>query len=41
LHRPVSGNEIVTSAPGEFDAFFRAQMAKWGKVIGEANIRLD
>ena len=35
------GNEIVTSAPEEFDAFFRAQMAKWGKVIRDANIRLD
>ena len=35
------GNEIVTSAPGEFDAFFRAQMAKWGKVIRDAGIRPD
>jgi tripartite-type tricarboxylate transporter receptor subunit TctC len=35
------GNEVVTSTPEEFDAFFRAQMAKWGKVIREANIRVD
>jgi len=35
------GNEIVTSVPDEFDAFFRAQMAKWGKVIRDAKIRLD
>ncbi len=35
------GNEIVTSTPDEFEPFFRAQMAKWGKVIRDANIRLD
>ena len=35
------GNEVVTSTPDEFDAFFRAQMAKWEKVIRAANIRLD
>jgi tripartite-type tricarboxylate transporter receptor subunit TctC len=35
------GNEVVTSTPEEFDAFFRAQMTKWGKVIRDANIRVD
>lgn len=35
------GNEVVTSTPEEFDAFFRAQMVKWGKVIKAANIRVD
>jgi len=35
------GNEVVTSAPEEFDAFFRAQMVKWAKVIKDANIRVD
>ncbi|HZN24130.1 MAG TPA: tripartite tricarboxylate transporter substrate-binding protein, partial [Burkholderiales bacterium] len=35
------GNEVVTSTPEEFDQFFRAQMAKWGKAIRDANIRVD
>ena len=35
------GNEIVTSTPEDFDAFFRAQITKWGKVIRDANIRLE
>ena len=35
------GNEVVTSTPEEFDAFFRAQMAKWGKVIRDANITVN
>jgi tripartite-type tricarboxylate transporter receptor subunit TctC len=35
------GNEVVTSTPEEFDAFFRAQMAKWGKVIRDANISVN
>ena len=35
------GNELVTSTPEEFDAFFRAQMVKWAKVIKDANIRVD
>jgi tripartite-type tricarboxylate transporter receptor subunit TctC len=35
------GNEVVTSTPEEFDAFFRAQMVKWGKVIKDANITVN
>jgi tripartite-type tricarboxylate transporter receptor subunit TctC len=35
------GNEVVTSTPEEFDAFFRAQMAKWAKVIKDANISVN
>lgn len=35
------GNEVVTSTPEEFDAFFQAQMAKWGKVIKQANISIN
>jgi tripartite-type tricarboxylate transporter receptor subunit TctC len=35
------GNEVVTSTPEEFDTFFRAQIVKWGKVIRDANIRVD
>ncbi len=27
------GNEVVVSTPEQFDAFFRAQMEKWAKVI--------
>lgn len=35
------GNEVVVSTPEQFDAFFRAQMEKWAKVIKDAGIRLD
>jgi tripartite-type tricarboxylate transporter receptor subunit TctC len=35
------GNEVVTSTPEEFDAFFRAQMVKRGKVTKDANTRVD
>jgi len=35
------GNEVVTSTPEEFDAFFRAQMVKWGKLIKDANISVQ
>ena len=35
------GNEVVTSTPEEFDAFFRAQMVKWGKLIKDANISVN
>ena len=35
------GNEVVTSTPEEFDIFFRGQMAKWGKLIRDANISVN
>jgi len=35
------GNEVVVSTPEQFDAFFRAQMEKWAKVIKDAGIRLE
>ena len=34
------GNEVVAAPPEHFDAFFRAQIDKWGKVIRDAGIRL-
>jgi tripartite-type tricarboxylate transporter receptor subunit TctC len=36
-----AGNEYVMSSPEEFGAFLRAEMAKWAKVVKEANIRSD
>ena len=36
-----SGAVAVGSTPAEFGAFLKAQMAKWGKVIKEAGIRLE
>jgi tripartite-type tricarboxylate transporter receptor subunit TctC len=36
-----SGNEYVMSAPEEFVAFLRGEIAKWTKVVKEANIRID
>ncbi len=36
-----SGAVAVGSTPAEFDAFLKAQMAKWGKVIKDAGIRLE
>jgi len=35
------GNEVVVSAPEQFDVFFRAQMEKWAKVIKDAGIQLN
>ncbi len=35
------GNEVVVSTPEDFNAFFRAQMDKWGKVIRDARITLE
>jgi tripartite-type tricarboxylate transporter receptor subunit TctC len=34
------GNEVVAAPAAEFEAFFRAQIEKWGKVIRDAGIRL-
>ena len=36
-----SGNEYVMSPPEEFTAFIRAEIAKWTKVVKEANIRIE
>ena len=36
-----SGNEYVMSPPGEFVVFLRAEIAKWAKVIREANLRIE
>jgi tripartite-type tricarboxylate transporter receptor subunit TctC len=35
------GMDVVASTPAQFDAFIRAEMAKWGKVVREANIRIE
>jgi tripartite-type tricarboxylate transporter receptor subunit TctC len=35
------GIEVVASTPGELDAFMRADIAKWKKVIVTARIRAD
>jgi tripartite-type tricarboxylate transporter receptor subunit TctC len=35
------GMEIVASTPGEFTAFVRNEMQKWGKVIREAGIEQE
>jgi tripartite-type tricarboxylate transporter receptor subunit TctC len=36
-----AGLETVSSTPAEFAAFIRTEIAKWGRVAKEANIRLD
>ena len=33
--------EVIGSTPDEFTAYLRSEMAKWGRVIREANIRAD
>jgi tripartite-type tricarboxylate transporter receptor subunit TctC len=35
------GDEPVGSTPAQFSEFIRAEHAKWGKVVRDANIRLD
>ena len=35
------GNEYVMSTPEEFVVFIRAEIAKWSKVIREANLRIE
>jgi tripartite-type tricarboxylate transporter receptor subunit TctC len=37
----VFGVEAVSSTPEEFGKYMDAERAKWGKLIKEANIRLD
>ncbi|HVJ11498.1 MAG TPA: tripartite tricarboxylate transporter substrate-binding protein, partial [Burkholderiales bacterium] len=36
-----AGLDTVSSTPAEFAAFIRGEIAKWGRVAREANIRLD
>ncbi|OZI48238.1 Bug family tripartite tricarboxylate transporter substrate binding protein [Bordetella genomosp. 4] len=35
------GAEIIGSTPAELDTFRQAEIAKWQKVVGEANLKLD
>jgi tripartite-type tricarboxylate transporter receptor subunit TctC len=35
------GSEPVGSSPQAFDAFFRAEVEKWAKVVREAKVRVD
>jgi tripartite-type tricarboxylate transporter receptor subunit TctC len=35
------GAEPVSSTPEAFEAFFKAEVAKWGKVVRSANIHVD
>jgi tripartite-type tricarboxylate transporter receptor subunit TctC len=37
----VFGVEAVSSTPEQFGRFMDAERAKWGKLIREANIRLE
>ncbi|MGE5525426.1 MAG: tripartite tricarboxylate transporter substrate-binding protein, partial [Rhodospirillaceae bacterium] len=37
----LDGAVPVGSTPKEFDAFLRSEMQKWGKVIRDANIKLE
>lgn len=36
-----SGNDYVMSPPEEFTGFIRGEIAKWAKVVREANIRVE
>jgi tripartite-type tricarboxylate transporter receptor subunit TctC len=36
-----TGSEVAADTPEEFAAFVRSEVAKWGKVIRDANIKLD
>jgi tripartite-type tricarboxylate transporter receptor subunit TctC len=36
-----AGITAVTTTPGEFDAYFRAEAARWTKVFRESGIKLD
>ena len=35
------GGEPASSTPEAFDAFFRGEVARWGKVVHQAGIRID
>ena len=36
-----NGLDVATSTPAEFAAFIRSEIAKWGRVAKEANIKVD
>jgi tripartite-type tricarboxylate transporter receptor subunit TctC len=36
-----AGAEPVGSTPAEFDAFYRAEVAKWAKVVKSANVQVE
>ncbi len=36
-----AGLDTVSSTPAEFGAFIRGEIAKWGRVAREANIKLE
>jgi tripartite-type tricarboxylate transporter receptor subunit TctC len=36
-----SGAEPVGSTPAEFDAFYKAEVAKWAQVVKNANVKID
>jgi tripartite-type tricarboxylate transporter receptor subunit TctC len=38
--KPQMFQPLVTS-PDKFDAFIKAEIAKWSKVVHEANIKID
>lgn len=35
------GAEPIQMTPEQFDAFYRAEVAKWAKVVREANVKID
>ena len=35
------GIDPVGSSPAEFDRFLRAEVAKWGKVIKDAGVKVE
>jgi tripartite-type tricarboxylate transporter receptor subunit TctC len=36
-----SGAEPVGSTPAQFDAFYKAEVAKWAQVVKNANVKID
>ncbi len=36
-----NGLDVAMSTPAEFAAFLRNEIAKWGRVAKEANIKID
>jgi len=36
-----AGVDVVASSPEEFGAFLKSEVARWGKVVQEANIKAD
>lgn len=35
------GARVVTSTPAEFSRLIQDDMARWGKVVKDANVRID